>query len=116
MVAQFTAKAANSERAIYFCHFMSCSINKLKPNILTFYSHIKIFCFSILREKNCWRPLPPLSLRPCYGVMFTSTSLAPCLFLLGWSEAVIGSVLYKKMFLRRYDTIKNCPRNFFNFS
>ena len=32
VIAQFTAKITNSEKAIYFLSLMSCSINKLKSN------------------------------------------------------------------------------------
>ena len=46
MIAQFTAKMTNSEKAIYFLSLMSCSINKLKS------SHVKILCFPILRGKK----------------------------------------------------------------
>ena len=34
LVAQFTAKTTNSEKAIYFFLLMSCSINKLKSHML----------------------------------------------------------------------------------
>ena len=33
VVAQFTAKTTNSEKAIYFLSFMSYSINKLKSHM-----------------------------------------------------------------------------------
>ena len=39
VVAQFTAKTTNSEKAIYFLTLMSCSINKKS---LTCYSHVKL--------------------------------------------------------------------------
>ena len=40
MIAQFTAKTINLEKAIYFLSLMSCSINKIK-------SHVFFIC------KNC---------------------------------------------------------------
>ena len=43
VVAQFTAKTANSEKAIYFLSLTSCSINKLKSQMLFTY---KNFMFS----------------------------------------------------------------------
>ena len=46
MVAQFTAKTANSERAIYSLSLMSCSINKLKPHMLFTYKNFVFFDFT----------------------------------------------------------------------
>ena len=34
MLAQFTPKTINSEKAIYFLSLMSCSVNQLKPHII----------------------------------------------------------------------------------
>ena len=53
MIAQFTAKTANSEKAIYFLSLMFCSINKLKsPMFFT----CKNFMFPILRGKKNFAP------------------------------------------------------------
>ena len=63
--SSFTAKAANSEKAIYFLSLMSCSTNKVKSHMLF---TCKNFMFSnFTREKKIcfrkwwwsWRPLPP---------------------------------------------------------
>ena len=71
MVAQFTAKTTNSEKAIYFLSLMPCSINKLKPHML--FTCKNFMSFDFTWKKNCsrkwWGPnasLPPfsLSLRP----------------------------------------------------
>ena len=71
VVAQFTTKTTNLEKAIYFVSLISCSINKLMSHILfTCKSFTKILCFPIKRGKNIfapvnegggggdWRPLP----------------------------------------------------------
>ena len=34
VLAQFTPKTINSEKAIYFLSLMSCSVNQLKPHII----------------------------------------------------------------------------------
>ena len=69
----FTAKTANSEKTIYFLSLMSCSINKLKPQMLF---TCKNFMFSNFTQKKKFfqvmvkglepPSLPPLSLRPWY--------------------------------------------------
>ena len=58
LVAQFTAKATNSEKAIYFLSLISCSMNKLKSHLLFkwFYEN---FVFRLNVEKK-QPPLPPL--------------------------------------------------------
>ena len=58
VVAQFTAKTTNSEKAIYFLLLMSCSINKLKSHILfTCKKFTKMFLISDLKWKKgfCFR-------------------------------------------------------------
>ena len=45
----FTAKTANSEKTIYFLSLMSCSINKLKPQMLF---TCKNFMFSDFTQKK----------------------------------------------------------------
>ena len=66
VIAQFTAKTTNSEKAIYFLSIMSFSINKLKSHLLF---TCKNLCFiilcgkKVLLQKNC--PCSPISLRPC---------------------------------------------------
>ena len=53
VVAQFTAKTTNSEKAIYFLSLMTCSINKLKSHILfTCKNFTKILCFPIWHVQN----------------------------------------------------------------
>ena len=54
MIAQFTAKITNSEKAIYFLSLMPCSINTLSSLICS--SHVKISCFPILRGKKYFVP------------------------------------------------------------
>ena len=49
MIAQFTAKTTNSERAIYFLSLMSCSINKLKSQM---FFTCKNLMFSELKWKK----------------------------------------------------------------
>ena len=47
MVAQFTAKTANSEKAIYILSLISCSIKKLKSHMLLTCKYVyvvKKFC------------------------------------------------------------------------
>ena len=57
--AQFTPKATNPEKAIYFLSLMFCLMNRC-------YSHVKIFCFPILHGKNFLvQEMLPLSLWPC---------------------------------------------------
>ena len=48
VVAQFTAKTANSEKAIYFLSLMSCSINKLK-------SHMLFTCKHFMSSDFTWK-------------------------------------------------------------
>ena len=66
VIAQFTAKTTNSEKAIYFLSIMSFSINKLKSHLLFTYKNL---CFiilcgkKVLLQKNC--PCSPISLRSC---------------------------------------------------
>ena len=56
MIAQFTAKTRNLEKAIYFLSLMSCSI-KLKSHILfTCKNFTKNFCFPIYRGKDSFGP------------------------------------------------------------
>ena len=70
LVAQFTAKARNSEKAIYFLSLMSCSINKPKSDILF---TCKNFVVRFHVEKNfsqrnvgrgAGKPLPPFIYGP----------------------------------------------------
>ena len=49
MVAQFTAKTANSEKAIYLLSLISCSINKLVSNVIHM---LKLYVFQFYVEKN----------------------------------------------------------------
>ena len=77
VIAQFTAKTTNSEKAIYFLSLMSCSINKLKSQM---FFTCKNFMFSDFTwKKNILLqemvggggegtgapPAHPFSLRPC---------------------------------------------------
>ena len=65
VVAQFTAKTTNSEKAIYFLSLTSCSVNRPKSQILitckdfilSDFTWKKTFCI----RKWCvgWRPSPP---------------------------------------------------------
>ena len=60
-ITQFTAKATNSKKAIYFLSIMSFSINKLKSHLLF---TCKNLCFMILCGKKSFAPgnvPPPLS-------------------------------------------------------
>ena len=53
VVAQFTTKTTNLEKAIYFVSLISCSINKLMSHILfTCKSFTKILCFPIWLGKK----------------------------------------------------------------
>ena len=48
VVAQFTAKTTNSEKAAYFLSLIFCSMNKLKPHMLfSFKNFTQILCFQI---------------------------------------------------------------------
>ena len=78
-VAQFTAKMKNSEKAIYFWSLKSCSVNKLKSDMLFTCRNVM---FSYFTWKKVFAPgndgdgggggaggadaplLPPLFLRP----------------------------------------------------
>ena len=51
MIAQFTTKTTNSEKAIYFLPLMSCSA--LISSSVICSSNVKILCFPILRGKKC---------------------------------------------------------------
>ena len=73
VVAQFTAKTANSEKAIYLLSLISCSINKLVSNVIHM---LKLYVFQFYVEKNNllqemvgegggWSPPSSLSLWPC---------------------------------------------------
>ena len=73
MVAQFTAKTTNSEKAIHFLTLMSCSINKLKFHTLFTW---KNFMFSEFtwKKKNLLQNMHP-SLPPppfLYGAVLNS--------------------------------------------
>ena len=71
VIAQFTAKVTNLEKAIYFLSIMSCSINKSSFKCSL---HVKILCFPILLGKKIysrkWRgtgatlPHPPFPYSP----------------------------------------------------
>ena len=81
MIAQFTAKTTNPEKALYFLSLMSCPVNKLKSQM---FFKCKNFMFSDFTWKKIYfapgnggvgrggagvPPWPPLSLRPrvlCY--------------------------------------------------
>ena len=53
VVAQFTVKTTNSEFAIYFLSFMSCSINRHKSHILFACKNFtKILCLRLNMEKK----------------------------------------------------------------
>ena len=61
VVAQFTAKTTNSEKAIYFLLVTSCSINKLKPHMLLtcklFMKRLYVFQFNVGKKnysKKWW--------------------------------------------------------------
>ena len=60
VVAQFTAKATNSEKAIYFLSLISCSINKLKSRLLFTCKSLKVsrkfYVFRFTMEKNFYHP------------------------------------------------------------
>ena len=69
VVAQYTGKSTNSEKAIYFLSLMSCSINKLKSHM---FFAFKKFMFSDFMWKKIFAarngggrwtgaPLPPFS-------------------------------------------------------
>ena len=74
VVAQFTAKTTNSEKAIYFLSLTSCLVNRPKSQILI---TCKDFIFSDFTWKKIFAPgnggwvgtplppCPPLSLRSC---------------------------------------------------
>ena len=81
LIAQFTAKAKNSEKAVSFLSLMSCSMNKFKSRK---FSHVNILFSDFTRKKNFFTPgnggggvgegeggggagvfLPPLFLRAC---------------------------------------------------
>ena len=75
MVAQFTVKTTNSERAVYFLSLMSCSINKLKSRMLLTCTNFIFFDFT--SKKNLLHkmvvavvegglpPCPPFPLWSC---------------------------------------------------
>ena len=87
VVAQFTAKTTNSEKAIYFLSLISCSINKLKSHILfTCKSLTKLFMLFDLTWKKIfllqemvggWRlpALPPFLYGPFFDAMFWTRDL-----------------------------------------
>ena len=74
VVAQFTAKTANSEKAFYFLPLMSYSINKLKSHMLLTCINFMFFNFTWKKtfcSKKWWKagpsnPPPSLSLRLWY--------------------------------------------------
>ena len=78
VVAQFTAKTTNSEKAIYFLSLTSCSVNRPKSQMLI---TCKDFIFSDFTWKKIFAPgnggwvgaplppCPPLSLRSCIGTI-----------------------------------------------
>ena len=71
VVAQFTAKTTNSEKAIYFLSLISCSISKLKSHFLfTCKSFTKIL-FSDLTWKKFFAP------GNCRGLAPPSPALSP---------------------------------------
>ena len=53
-VAQFTAKMTNSERAIYFLSLKSCSVNKLKSDML-FTCRNVMFSYFTWKKRFCSR-------------------------------------------------------------
>ena len=72
VVAQFTVKTTNSERAVYFLSLMSCSINKLKSRMLLTCTNFIFFDFTSKQnllhkmvvavvEGGGLPPCPPLS-------------------------------------------------------
>ena len=73
MIAQFTVKTTNSEKAIYFLSLVSCSINKLRSEMFftckTFmfsdFTSKKIFCSRKWWWGGEWRPpAPPFPYSP----------------------------------------------------
>ena len=81
VVAQFTAKTINSEEAFYFLSFKSCSINKLKSQMLL---KCKNFAFQLCLEKKLlqemvegWRPLLFFLYSPEYFLRQKSVRLIP---------------------------------------
>ena len=67
MVAHFTAKTANSEKAIYLFLLIPCSINKLKShmlftgNVFRFYLEKKFLLQEMVRGGGWRPPCPPPS-------------------------------------------------------
>ena len=69
VIAQFTAKITNSEKAIYFLSLMPCSINKLKSHMFftcknfmfSDFTWKKIFCSRKWWGRGGWDPLPPFT-------------------------------------------------------
>ena len=61
VVAQFTAKTTNSEKAIYFLTLMPCSINRLKP-------HMLFSCKNFKRKKIFL--LKKIVRLPSYGMLY----------------------------------------------
>ena len=53
VIAQFTAKTTNSEKAIYFLSIMCCSINKLKSHLLFTCKNFVLWFF--VEKKFCCR-------------------------------------------------------------
>ena len=53
LIAQFTAKAKNSEKAVSFLSLMSCSMNKFKSRK---FSHVNILFSDFTRKKNFFTP------------------------------------------------------------
>ena len=73
MVAQFTAKTANSEKAIYILSLISCSIKKLKSHMLLTCKYVYVVKKILLREMvgGLAPPaLPPFPYGPVYFVRY----------------------------------------------
>ena len=78
VVAQFTAKTANSEKAIYFLSLISCSINKLVSNIIHM---LKFYVFrfyvenKICSRKCCVGLTPPFPRPLSLGLVCVESNL-----------------------------------------
>ena len=81
MIAQFTAKTTNPEKALYFLSLMSCSVNKLKSQMFFKCKNVMFSDFTWKKiyfapgngggGRGGWRPplAPSFSTAPCFVLL-----------------------------------------------
>ena len=104
VVARFTAKTTNSEKAIYFLSLMYCSINQLK-------SHMLFTCKSFMFSNFTWKK--NFSSRKGWGISAPSFLYGPVVCNKSDLMMNLDSIEYLKHPINLQDTVQKQPPELF---